>query len=103
MADKTLIAWTDHTFNPWMGCHKVSPGCKHCYAEVLVKNRMGKPGMWGATGVRTRTKGPSAEGAEVERRGRARGPAPPSVLCLARRRVRGLPGPERVARGCLAR
>jgi protein gp37 len=58
MAYKTLIAWTDHTFNPWMGCHKVSPGCKNCYAETLVKNRMGKPDLWGANGVRQRTKGP---------------------------------------------
>jgi protein gp37 len=58
MADKTLIAWTDHTFNPWMGCHKVSQGCTHCYAETLVKGRMGRPGLWGANGVRARTKGP---------------------------------------------
>jgi protein gp37 len=58
MAYKTLIAWTDHTFNPWMGCHKVSDGCKHCYAETLVKNRMGRAGVWGANGVRQRTKGP---------------------------------------------
>lgn len=58
MADSTLIAWTDHTFNPWMGCHKVSQGCTHCYAETLVKNRMGKPDMWGASGIRQRTKGP---------------------------------------------
>jgi protein gp37 len=58
MADSTLIAWTDHTFNPWMGCHKVSQGCTHCYAETLVKNRMGKSGVWGADGIRQRTKGP---------------------------------------------
>ena len=58
MAYKTLIAWTDHTFNPWMGCHKVSQGCTNCYAETLVKNRMGKKGVWGANGVRQRTKGP---------------------------------------------
>lgn len=25
--------WTDHTFNPWIGCTKVSDGCKFCYAE----------------------------------------------------------------------
>src|SRR5512137_1334612 len=31
---KTRIAWTDFTFNPWWGCRKVSPGCKHCYAEA---------------------------------------------------------------------
>lgn len=33
MADKTKIEWTDSTFNPWIGCTKVSPGCDHCYAE----------------------------------------------------------------------
>lgn len=38
-----------------MGCHKVSAGCKHCYAETLITNRMGKPGLWGANGVRQRT------------------------------------------------
>jgi protein gp37 len=31
----TEIAWTDHTFNPWIGCTKVSAGCAHCYAETL--------------------------------------------------------------------
>lgn len=34
------IEWTDHTFNPWIGCQKVSPACKHCYAETQV-NRFG--------------------------------------------------------------
>lgn len=28
------IAWTTHTFNPWVGCTKVGPGCDHCYAEA---------------------------------------------------------------------
>ncbi len=32
MSDETGISWTDHTFDPWMGCQKVSRGCKHCYA-----------------------------------------------------------------------
>lgn len=31
------ISWTDHTFNPWWGCVKVSPGCEHCYAETFSK------------------------------------------------------------------
>lgn len=31
----TLIAWTDETWNPTTGCHKVSPGCENCYAEAL--------------------------------------------------------------------
>jgi protein gp37 len=40
MADRTAIAWTDHTFNAWMGCFKVSQGCTHCYAETLTTKRM---------------------------------------------------------------
>lgn len=31
MSEHTNIAWTDATWNPWHGCEKVSPGCKHCY------------------------------------------------------------------------
>src|SRR3990172_2238186 len=31
VGEKTAIAWTDKTWNPWMGCHKVSAGCKACY------------------------------------------------------------------------
>lgn len=31
MAENTGISWTDHTFNPWVGCEKVSAGCKNCY------------------------------------------------------------------------
>jgi protein gp37 len=34
MGEKSKIEWTDHTFNPWTGCTKVSPGCDHCYAEA---------------------------------------------------------------------
>lgn len=40
MVKNSNIEWTDHTFNPWIGCQKVSPACKHCYAETLV-NRFG--------------------------------------------------------------
>ena len=57
MADKTIIAWTDTTFNPWMGCAKVSAGCANCYAEALTRNRMGLS-LWGADGARQVTKGP---------------------------------------------
>lgn len=34
MGQQSTIEWTDHTFNPWWGCTKVSPGCTHCYAET---------------------------------------------------------------------
>jgi protein gp37 len=33
----TAIEWTDKTWNPTVGCNKVSPGCKHCYAETITK------------------------------------------------------------------
>jgi protein gp37 len=35
MGDKSAIEWTDATWNPVTGCTKISPGCKHCYAERL--------------------------------------------------------------------
>src|SRR3990167_8429823 len=41
MGKDSKISWTTHTYNPWIGCHKVSHGCKHCYAETLVM-RMGR-------------------------------------------------------------
>ncbi len=34
MGKDSQIEWTDHTFNPWIGCTKVSPACDHCYAEA---------------------------------------------------------------------
>lgn len=43
--DNSKIEWTDHTFNPWWGCMKVSAGCKNCYAEALDKRWDG--GNWG--------------------------------------------------------
>ena len=47
------IEWTDHTFNPWTGCAKVSPACDHCYAERWAK-RAGR-GAWGPGETRLRT------------------------------------------------
>ncbi len=35
MGQNSSIEWTDHTFNPWWGCTKVSPGCTNCYAETF--------------------------------------------------------------------
>ena len=45
MAENSKIEWTDHTFNPWWGCVRVSPGCQHCYAETFAK-RVGQK-VWG--------------------------------------------------------
>jgi len=44
MAQKSEIEWTDATWNPVTGCTKVSPGCKHCYAEVFAERFRGVPG-----------------------------------------------------------
>lgn len=35
MANKSSIEWTESTWNPLTGCTKISPGCKHCYAERM--------------------------------------------------------------------
>lgn len=45
MAQLSTIEWTDATWNPVTGCTKVSPGCKHCYAERMAKRlqSMGQP------------------------------------------------------------
>jgi protein gp37 len=53
MAEGTKIEWADHTFNPWTGCTKVSPGCDHCYAEGWSK-RSGHV-SWGPHAPRRRT------------------------------------------------
>ncbi len=52
MAEETKISWTQTdgepgaTFNPWLGCQRISPACEHCYAERLVTTRMRLP-VWG--------------------------------------------------------
>lgn len=48
MAENSKIEWTDHTFNPWVGCTKVSPACDHCYAESWAK-RAGRGELWGGS------------------------------------------------------
>lgn len=54
MGENSKIEWTDHTFNPWIGCTKVSPACDHCYAEALMDTRYQKV-RWGAGEDRKRT------------------------------------------------
>jgi len=44
MGDASDIEWTDATWNPVRGCVKVSPGCKHCYAETFAERFRGVPG-----------------------------------------------------------
>jgi protein gp37 len=82
---KTKIEWTHqrnpdgtvmpgYTFNPWVGCQKVSAGCQHCYAETLMDTRFGKV-QWGPAGTRVRTsdanwRKPLAWNRKAEREGR---------------------------------
>ena len=44
MSDRSKIEWTDSTWNPVRGCVKISPGCKHCYAEAFAERFRGVPG-----------------------------------------------------------
>jgi protein gp37 len=54
MGANTKIEWATHTFNPWIGCTKVSPACTNCYAERDMSNK--KNGViWGAGNPRQRT------------------------------------------------
>ncbi len=51
---ESKIEWTDYTFNPWIGCSKVSAGCANCYAERDFDKRKGRA-KWGPSGTRSRT------------------------------------------------
>ncbi len=54
MSESTKIEWCDSTFNPWIGCTKISPACDNCYAAVSTPSRtMGVE--WGVGQKRHRT------------------------------------------------
>lgn len=56
MSTNTTIEWCDHTFNPWEGCQKVSPGCDNCYAEARNARFAGGTAVnWGPGAPRRRT------------------------------------------------
>ena len=44
MSEHSKIEWTEATWNPIRGCLKISPGCKHCYAETFAERFRGVPG-----------------------------------------------------------
>lgn len=58
LAENTKIEWANHTFNPWIGCTKVSPACDHCYAETWNArfDPDGEAKNWGPHSPRRRTK-----------------------------------------------
>jgi protein gp37 len=56
MGVTTKIEWTDATFNPWIGCTKVSAGCAHCYAKRQDDRHIfGQASHWGVGAARRRT------------------------------------------------
>lgn len=57
MSDTTKIEWCDHSWSPWEGCTKVSPGCLNCYAEARDKRHLfGPESHWGKGAQRRLTK-----------------------------------------------
>ena len=54
MSENSKIEWTHATFNPWIGCTKVSSGCKNCYAEADMDLRRHRA-EWGDAGTRSIT------------------------------------------------
>ncbi|ABM38628.1 phage Gp37/Gp68 family protein [Polaromonas naphthalenivorans] len=58
MSANSKIEWTDHTFNGWEGCEKISPGCDNCYAEARnARFAGGVATNWGPGAERRRTSG----------------------------------------------
>ena len=88
----TTIEWTStykdgelidgYTWNPWMGCTKVSPACAHCYAEAMMDERYGKV-QWGVGKPRKRTKPPTWKLPHQWDRKAARDGTNPAVFSLS--------------------
>jgi len=60
VADTTGVSWAHATVNAVVGCEKISPGCKHCYAEIDTTARILRSQgheTWGVLGARRETKG----------------------------------------------
>lgn len=81
MGENTKIEWAAHTLNPWIGCTKVGPGCDHCYAETLSKNRLGVE--WGVGAERRRTKPATWNQARKWDRQAAASGTRPRVFCAS--------------------
>lgn len=79
MAEQTRISWCDSTFNPWVGCQKVGPGCDNCYAEAF-DNRFGG-GHWGPGAPRRRTGVETWRKPKGWNRAAAKGGKPHLVFC----------------------
>lgn len=76
---KTKIEWADYTWNPWVGCQKVGPGCDNCYAESWAK-RSGLV-QWGPDAIRRKTSNPNWRAPHAwNKRAEAEG-RPATVFC----------------------
>jgi protein gp37 len=72
MGEFSKIEWCDATFNPWIGCQHVSPGCEYCYAEDLnTRWHYTAGGEWGPHAERHRTSASTWNGPRVWQRGAA--------------------------------
>lgn len=61
MAEETGISWADMTFNPWIGCARISPACDGCYAAALMgEDGRHKRAQWGGPGVGAGTRSRTA-------------------------------------------
>ena len=81
MAELTAIEWADHTFAPWFGCDRVSPGCDLCYAEDWTVRRFHKA-EWGNSPRNPLSEEHVGEAARLEPEGR-QGWRPAPRLLLA--------------------
>lgn len=50
--ENSKIAWCHNTFNPWMGCERISSGCAYCYAEAWAR-RVGRGNLWNGERIPT--------------------------------------------------
>lgn len=82
MAENSKIEWTDHTFNPWIGCTKVSPACDNCYAEAMMDTRYGRV-KWGSGEDRQRTAAANWRNPLKWERDAAKSGSRPFVFCAS--------------------
>ena len=83
MSEFSKIEWCDHTFNPWIGCTKVSPGCANCYAEQQDKFRKWTPEGWGKGAPRKRTSEANWKKVEKWNRDAIENDTKPKVFCAS--------------------
>lgn len=82
MGADTKIEWANHTWNPWIGCRKVSPACDHCYAEAMMDMRCGRA-RWGAGEDRVKTSEHNWNEPLRWNRAAAKDRRRPTVFCLS--------------------